>query len=245
MSARDALLAAGHTEAAEDEAELHFDQHLLHHERGRGEVAPVGAPLAEAARDGVLVAGCAGNLNAAQFAEIDPRVSPLVGHRGGRVAARDAARTRRVRRPRARRARARRGSRDPAGARPSAGRAHARLRQGPGRLRLPLRLLHHPHASAATPARARPRAVLDEVRRRVDEGQPEMVMTGISVGDYRDPERGLELGELMLAVARVPGRRARAAVERRGDPRQRLADRGARHRAEGLPAPTRPDAVRR
>jgi threonylcarbamoyladenosine tRNA methylthiotransferase MtaB len=32
-----------------------------------------------------------------------------------------------------------------------------------------------------------------------------MVMTGISVGDYRDPERGLELGELMVEVARVPG----------------------------------------
>jgi threonylcarbamoyladenosine tRNA methylthiotransferase MtaB len=32
-----------------------------------------------------------------------------------------------------------------------------------------------------------------------------MVMTGISVGDYRDPERGLELGELMRAVAQVPG----------------------------------------
>ena len=30
-------------------------------------------------------------------------------------------------------------------------------------------------------------------------------MTGISVGDYRDPERGLELGELMIEVARVPG----------------------------------------
>ena len=30
-------------------------------------------------------------------------------------------------------------------------------------------------------------------------------MTGISVGDYRDPESGLELGELMIAVAKVPG----------------------------------------
>jgi threonylcarbamoyladenosine tRNA methylthiotransferase MtaB len=32
-----------------------------------------------------------------------------------------------------------------------------------------------------------------------------MVLTGISVGDYRDPERGLELGELMIEVAKVPG----------------------------------------
>jgi threonylcarbamoyladenosine tRNA methylthiotransferase MtaB len=47
--------------------------------------------------------------------------------------------------------------------------------------------------------------VLEEVRRRVRQGQPEMVMTGISVGDYRDPERGLELGGLMREVARVPG----------------------------------------
>ena len=36
-------------------------------------------------------------------------------------------------------------------------------------------------------------------------GQPEIVITGISVGDYRDPERGLDLGELMAEAARVPG----------------------------------------
>jgi threonylcarbamoyladenosine tRNA methylthiotransferase MtaB len=47
--------------------------------------------------------------------------------------------------------------------------------------------------------------VLDEVRRRAQAGQPEMVMTGISVGDYRDPQRGLDLGELMVEVAQVPG----------------------------------------
>ena len=56
-------------------------------------------------------------------------------------------------------------------------------------------------------ARSRPAsAILARSRRRVADGQPEMVMTGISVGDYRDPERGLELGELMVEVARVPGR---------------------------------------
>jgi threonylcarbamoyladenosine tRNA methylthiotransferase MtaB len=32
-----------------------------------------------------------------------------------------------------------------------------------------------------------------------------MVMTGISVGDYRDPEQGLELGDLLVEVASVPG----------------------------------------
>lgn len=55
-------------------------------------------------------------------------------------------------------------------------------------------------------ARSRPAsAVLEEVSVRVAQGQPEVVMTGISVGDYRDPEDGLELGELMVAAAQVPG----------------------------------------
>ncbi len=55
-------------------------------------------------------------------------------------------------------------------------------------------------------ARSRPAsAVLREARRRVTQGQPEMVMTGISVGDYRDPERGLELGDLMREVAAIEG----------------------------------------
>jgi threonylcarbamoyladenosine tRNA methylthiotransferase MtaB len=47
--------------------------------------------------------------------------------------------------------------------------------------------------------------VLDETRRRVEQGQPEMVLTGISVGDYRDPSSGMELGDLMCEIARVPG----------------------------------------
>ena len=49
------------------------------------------------------------------------------------------------------------------------------------------------------------RSVLDEVRKRVAMGQPEMVLTGISVGDYRDADRGLSLGDLMVEVAGVPG----------------------------------------
>ncbi|MGA2015170.1 MAG: MiaB/RimO family radical SAM methylthiotransferase, partial [Solirubrobacteraceae bacterium] len=55
-------------------------------------------------------------------------------------------------------------------------------------------------------ARSRPSgAILREVAQRVALGQPEMVMTGISVGGYRDPQHGLDLGELMIEVARVPG----------------------------------------
>jgi threonylcarbamoyladenosine tRNA methylthiotransferase MtaB len=47
--------------------------------------------------------------------------------------------------------------------------------------------------------------VLKEVEDRVTHDQPEIVLTGISVGDYRDPERGLDLGELLVEAARVPG----------------------------------------
>ena len=95
-------------------------------------------------------------------------------------------------------------------------------------------------------ARSRPAsAVLEEARRRVDQGQPEMVMTGISVGDYRDPERGLELGELMVAVAQVPGvERVRLSSVEVIHVKDSLLAR-ARDRAEGMPAPPRPDAVRR
>ena len=69
-------------------------------------------------------------------------------------------------------------------------------------------------------------------------------MTGISVGDYRDPERGLELGDLMREVAAVDGRRARAPVVGRGDPRARLAARRACGGAAHLPAPARAAPVR-
>ena len=70
-------------------------------------------------------------------------------------------------------------------------------------------------------------------------------MTGISVGDYRDPEQGLELGELMMAVARVPGvERVRLSSVEVIHVRDSLL-RGAGHRAQGVPAPARPDAVRR
>jgi threonylcarbamoyladenosine tRNA methylthiotransferase MtaB len=48
-------------------------------------------------------------------------------------------------------------------------------------------------------------SILNEISKRVAQDQREMVMTGISVGDYRDPDRGLDLGELLVEAARVPG----------------------------------------
>jgi threonylcarbamoyladenosine tRNA methylthiotransferase MtaB len=193
MLARQALLAAGHEEVPDGAAELHVintccitreaeaksRQAVRRALRGSGEV---------------LVAGCAVNLDARQFAEIDPRVRAFVGTADD-VAAAIAA--------------------DVGGC---ADLEHDVLqRRGPERASRTRGFVkvqdgcdcHCAYCIIPTvrgPARSRPAsAVLEEVRRRVREGQPEMVMTGISVGDYRDPERGLELGELMVEVAHVEG----------------------------------------
>jgi threonylcarbamoyladenosine tRNA methylthiotransferase MtaB len=193
MIARRALLAAGHTEAPEDEADLHvINTCCITSEAEAKSRQSVRRSLRTAGE--VLVSGCAVNLNAAQFADIDERVTAFVGPAeavagdmaqalGGcadlehdvlaRQPAEQAARTR----------------------------GFVKIQDGCD--------CHCAYCIIPTVrggARSRPAsAVLEEARRRADQGQPEMVMTGISVGDYRDPERGLELGELMVEVARVPG----------------------------------------
>ena len=199
MIARRALLAAGHVEAPEDEAELHvINTCCITSEAEAKSRQSVRRSLRSAGE--VLVSGCAANLDAAQFRAIDERVRTFVGSAedvaeqmaaglGGcadldhDVLARRAAL---AREPLVRRARTR---------------GFIKIQDGCD--------CHCAYCIIPTvrgEARSRPAsAVLDEARRRVDEGQPEMVMTGISVGDYRDPERGLELGELMVEVAQVPG----------------------------------------
>jgi threonylcarbamoyladenosine tRNA methylthiotransferase MtaB len=193
MSARGALLAAGHLEVPEDRAELHvINTCCITSEAEAKSRQSVRRSLKHARQ--VYVGGCAVNLNARQFAEIDPAVTPFVGtsdevasaiasSRGAcvdlehDVLAREAA------------------------AAPTRTRGFVKVQDGCD--------CHCAYCIIPTvrgAARSRPAsAVLDEARRRVLRGQPEMVMTGISVGDYRDPERGLELGELMVEVARVPG----------------------------------------
>jgi threonylcarbamoyladenosine tRNA methylthiotransferase MtaB len=195
MLARRALVAAGHIEAPESDAELHvINTCCITAEAEAKSRQSVRRSLKTAKR--VYVTGCATNLNARQFGEIDERVTPLVGTAEG-VAAdivgavgscvdlehdlliRERAATGRASRTR----------------------GFVKVQDGCD--------CHCAYCIIPTvrgSARSRPaRAVLEEARRRVAQGQPEMVMTGISVGDYRDPERGLELGELMMEVARVPG----------------------------------------
>ncbi len=195
MAARAALLGAGHAEAAEDAAELHvINTCCITSEAEAKSRQSVRRSLRQARQ--VYVAGCAANLNPGQFAEIDPRVRPFVGTADdvavamaqGLGACADIAHDVGARRA-------------PESASASRTRGFIKVQDGCD--------CHCAYCIIPTVrgrARSRPAsAVLREAASRVAQGQPEMVMTGISVGDYCDPERGLELGQLMQEVARVPG----------------------------------------
>ena len=198
MLARRALLAAGHTEGPESEAELHvINTCCITAEAEAKSRQSVRRSLRSAQQ--VFVGGCAVNLNAGQFGDIDERVTPFVGTADDVAAAM--------------------GAHDGLGCADLAHDVLARERaKGAGAQAARTRGFvkvqdgcdgHCAYCIIPTvrgSARSRPAsAILAEAAERVRGGQPEMVMTGISVGDYRDPEQGLELGELMMAVARVPG----------------------------------------
>jgi threonylcarbamoyladenosine tRNA methylthiotransferase MtaB len=56
------------------------------------------------------------------------------------------------------------------------------------------------------PSRSRPAAaVLGEIRRRVDQGHREIVLTGINLGCYRDRKAGYTLARLIRAAGSLPG----------------------------------------
>jgi threonylcarbamoyladenosine tRNA methylthiotransferase MtaB len=191
MLARSALLAAGHTEAPEEQADLHvINTCCITREAEAKSRYSVRKSLKTAGE--VYVGGCAVNLNASQFAEISANVKAFVGTADD-VAA------------------------EIGGCADLDHDVLARERQTPETVTRTRGFIkvqdgcecHCAYCIIPTvrgAARSRPAsAVLDEARRRVRQGQPEMVMTGISVGDYKDPERGLELGQLMREVAQVPG----------------------------------------
>src|SRR5204863_8403567 len=48
-------------------------------------------------------------------------------------------------------------------------------------------------------------AVLDEVRRRVEQGHREVVLTGINLGCYRDRESGYDLARIVREAGATPG----------------------------------------
>ncbi len=200
MQARDALLAAGHVEVEVPEAELQFvNTCAITSEAEAKSRQSVRRSLASARE--VYVAGCASNLRADTFAQIDPRVHPLVGTAEDATALLRAAVGACADLEHGLLARARPRAR---GAGPQ---AEARTR---GFVKVQDGCASNcsycviPSVRGAARSRAAS-AVLAEVKRRVALGQPEIVMTGISVGDYRDPQRDLRLGELLREVARVPG----------------------------------------
>jgi threonylcarbamoyladenosine tRNA methylthiotransferase MtaB len=205
MLARRSLLAAGHTEAPESEAELHvINTCCITAEAEAKSRQSVRRSLRSGGVGRVFVGGCAVNLNAAQFAEIDERVTPFVGSADEVAAAMGAEDDLGcvdlehdvLARERARGA-------PVAGAEVQAARTRGFVKVQDG---CDCHCAYCIIPTVRGPARSRPvSAILSEVAERVRTGQPEMVMTGISVGDYRDPEQGLELGQLMMAVARVPG----------------------------------------
>jgi threonylcarbamoyladenosine tRNA methylthiotransferase MtaB len=194
MLARRALLAAGHVEVAEDEADLHVINTCCITREAQAKSRQSARRSLKSAQQ-VYVAGCAVNLAPREFDELDERVVPFVGT-ADEVAASMAAPDRAP------------GCVDLqhdvlARSAPEATRTRGFVKVQDG--------CDGTCAYCIIPtvrgsARSRPSgAILREVAERVRSGQPEMVMTGISVGDYLDPERGLELGELMLKVAQVPG----------------------------------------
>lgn len=193
MLARSRLLAAGHEEVPEAEAELHVINTCCITNEAE---AKSRQSTRRSARDGrrVIVTGCAANLNAAQFDEIAPEVTALIGTADDvaeEVAAaagpscidteHEVAPVQPISQTRTR--------------------GFVKVQDG---CDCHCSYCIIPKVRGA--ARSRPAsAILREVRQRVAQGQPEMVMTGISVGGYRDPERHVELGDLMRAVAAVDG----------------------------------------
>ncbi len=193
MLARSALLAVGHEEVSDGEADLHVINTCCITSEAQAKSRQSVRRSLRAASE-VYVSGCAVNLDAGEFAAIDAAVHAVPGRAedvaveiAGQVGSCADLDSDVIARQRVEQA--------------SRTRGFVKVQDGCD--------CHCAYCIIPTvrgAARSRPAgAILDEARRRVAQGQPEMVMTGISVGDYRDPEQGLELGELMVEVARVPG----------------------------------------
>jgi threonylcarbamoyladenosine tRNA methylthiotransferase MtaB len=206
MLARRSLLEAGHEEVSEADAELHVINTCCITGEAEAKSRQSVRRSLKTARQ-VYVGGCAVNLRPTQFAEIDPAVKAFTGTaedvasamassksqpQGVSGACIDVEHDLLVRKP----------ARGAASLSPgSRVRGFVKVQDGCD--------CHCAYCIIPTvrgAARSRPAsAVLKEAEQRVAQGQPEIVMTGISVGDYRDPERGLDLGELLLEAAQVPG----------------------------------------
>ena len=163
-------------------------QHLLRDARGGARSR--GRPPSRAARTHrrVYVTGCGANLAGDAFAGLPDNVV---------VVARPSEETPGRRRRRRRRDRLRPGRR--------AARPGPRVRQGPGRLQLLVRLLRHPARPRRLAQPPRGRGARARSRRRVEQGHREVVLTGINLGCYRDREAGYDLPRLVREAGATPG----------------------------------------
>ena len=204
---RDALRDAGHVETVPEAADVHVVNTCaltVEAERKSRREANRGAR-----RGRVFVSGCAVNLNAAQFG--GPGVTTLPGS-ADRAAAEIVELL--------------------GGGRTTACADDAP--RAPGRTRAFLKVQNGCDSECAfciiptTRGRAesRPMArILAEGRRRIDEGHPELVLTGINIGTFRDPGSGADLADLVRAVGRLEGlRRLRISSIEPGDVADRLLD---------------------
>ncbi|MEQ8833377.1 MAG: MiaB/RimO family radical SAM methylthiotransferase [Miltoncostaeaceae bacterium] len=204
---RDALLDAGHVETTPQAADVHVVNTCaltVEAERKSRRQANRGA------RSGrVFVSGCAVNLHAAQFegpsvttlpGSADRAAAEIVQHLGG---GRGPACTDDAPRPR--------------------GRTRAFLKVQNG--------CDHECSFCIIPttrgaAESRPLArILADGRRRLDEGHPELVLTGINIGSYRDPDSGAGLADLVRVLGRLDGlARLRISSIEPGDVRDDLLE---------------------
>ena len=206
MMARRQLLQAGHEEVAEKEAELHVINTCCITREAEAKSRQSVRRSLQTARE-VYVAGCAANLRRGQFEEIDPGVKAFTGTAeevavrmatpaGAAIGESGACIDLEHEVPLGRAARG--GDDTWAGTRT---RGFVKVQDGCD-CHCAYCIIPTVRGSARSGAAT---AILDEVRRRVEQNQREIVMTGISVGDYRDPGSGLDLGELLVSAARVPG----------------------------------------
>jgi threonylcarbamoyladenosine tRNA methylthiotransferase MtaB len=184
---RDRLLDAGHVEVAPEQAEVRVINTCaltLEAERKSRQQAN----RAARARGRTFVTGCAVNLNAAQF---QGEGMVAVGRSADRAAAEIVAMLAPAAPP---------GCRDDA--RPA------------GRTRAFLKVQNGCDSACSfciiptTRGRAESRAladVLGDARRRLTEGHPELVLTGINIGTYRDPGSGADLAALIRGLGALEG----------------------------------------
>lgn len=205
---RDALVDAGHVEVAPERAEVHVVNTcaltLEAERKSRQQVNRL-------SRRGALtfVTGCAVNLNAAQFGPGEDVVA--VPRSAERAATEILERVGPAPVP---------GCRDVPAA---TGRTRAFLKiQNGCDSRCAFCIIPTTRGAAESRPLA---AILRDARRRLGEGHPELVLTGINIGTWRDSERELGLSDLIRTLGALDGvRRLRISSIEPGDVTQELVD---------------------